>query len=149
MKNSIVVSIESYFKGKPLTPSMVLDLDALMAKSGEIPDLYPELAMANDIDLYSYELEVMMVEELRYSQPKGLAEQFFRDGEFDIAGFEKAWHEDVATEKVAEIAQREMGVEDLNAQPQLKAALLKAYQAGKADVSSRPAEASMTSRMDY
>lgn len=131
MKSSITASMKFYFKGQAITPRIVLDLDLCMGRSGELPNLYDELAANNGIGTYSYEYEMMLGEEIQFGDAKGLAEDFLRDGVFDAEGFKKAWQESKVVDVLAGIAREEMGATDLQQQPQLKNALLKAFYTGK------------------
>lgn len=133
MKNSVVASVEFYFKGERFAPSLQIDLDKLMQQEGKLDRLYHTIAVANGIDAYSYEYEMMQAEELHFAAPTGLAVDFFHEGEFDIAGYREKWHELQVLERVRPIAAQCVGVTDLDAKPKLKASLIAAYLAGKAD----------------
>lgn len=133
MKNSVVASVEFYFKGERYAPSLQLDLDKLMQKRGELENLHHAIAMANRINAYSYEYEMMLAEELSFSEPTGLAVEFLHDGEFDLQGFTARWEEERILEKVRPIAEQCVGVFDLDAKPKLKASLIAAYRAGMAE----------------
>lgn len=135
MKNSVVASIEFYFKGERHAPSLEIDLDKLMRQQGALNSLHHTIAVANRIDAYSYEYEMMMAEDLQFSQPQGMAADFVKGGEFDLEGFAAKWQEQQALEQVRPIADRCVGVTDLDAKPKLKAALIEAYLAGKAECS--------------
>lgn len=132
MKNSIVASVAFDFKGERHTPSMVLDLDEMMARGGGLNNLHHSIAVANGIDAYSYEYEMMMADEIHFEQPEGMAVEFLNEGQFDIEGFKTKWREQQAIEVVRSIAERCVGVTDLDSKPKLKAALVEAYLAGKA-----------------
>ena len=134
MKNSIVASVVFYFKGERLAPSMVIDLDELMARNGGMNNLHHSIALANSIDAYSYEYEMMMADDILFEQPEGLAAEFLHDGQFDIERFRTRWQEQQVLEAVRPIAERCVGVSDLDGKPKLKAALIEAYLAGKASV---------------
>ena len=131
MKNNILVSIDFYFKGKKHSPSLTLDLDAYMATRGGEDALYHLLANGNDIDLYSYEYEMMLAEKLVFSQATGLAADFLEDGGFDFAGFSQALDDESAVKMLSKIASDHLSVSDLSAQPALNAALLEAYRLGQ------------------
>ncbi len=132
MKNSVVASVVFYFKGERYAPSMVIDLDELMGRNGGMANLHHSIAVANNIDSYSYEYEMMMADDIHFEQPQGLATAFLHDGQFDMEGFSAKWHEQRLVEAVRPIAERCVGVTDLDAKPKLKAALIEAYLAGKA-----------------
>jgi len=131
MKDSVVVSIEFYYQGECYQPTAELDLDALMQTHGSLPDLVTMLARFNDIGDYSYQLEVMMMEPLHFSQASGLVVDYINDGVLDIAAYEAAWHEQAVATLVADIARRVMHLDSLDQQPDLKRALLEAYHLGR------------------
>ena len=131
MKNSITISIEFYFKGEKLSPSTVIDLDAHIKHQQTIESFLPLLAKNNNMDLYSYEYEMLQAEELVFSNAQGLAKAFLNDGYFDFEGFEQAWHEQKIAESVAKIAKEHLDVDDLSSQPELEAALIEAFKLGQ------------------
>ena len=102
-----------------------------MQSAGKLPDLYPLLARAANLDPYSYEYEMMQAEIITFSLAKGLAAEFISDGSLDIDAFEAAWSENSTIEKLKAIAQQHLSSEDLQQYPSLKNALLEAYNLGK------------------
>jgi hypothetical protein len=132
MKNRLMASVVFYFKGERHAPAMVIDLDELMHRSGALGNLHHTIAVANGIDPYSYEYEMMLAEELHFAAPEGLAADFVADSHFDIEGFSTAWQEQQVVKAVRPIAEQCVGVTDLDSKPKLKAALIAAYLAGKA-----------------
>ena len=136
MKNSVVASVEFCFKGESYAPSLPVDLDKVMRNQGELDRLHHSIAVANGISAYSYEYEMMLAEDISFSEPTGMACEFFHDGVFDLDGFSARWEEESILEKVRPIAEQCVGVTDLDAKPKLKASLIAAYRAGKAECSS-------------
>ena len=130
MSNHITASVEFYFKGKKITSSIELDVDPHMQTTGRLPDLYPLLARAIDLGLYSYEYEMMQAENILYNNAKGLIAEHVKEGSFDSESFEAEWVEAQMLEKLQDIAQRNLSVDDILQQPELKNALLEAYQLG-------------------
>ena len=131
MSNHITASVEFYFKGEKFTASLELDLDQHMQNAGKLPALYPLLAKAINLDPYSYEYEMMQAEVIFFNNAKGLVAEHLDEGLLDIAAFETAWIENTLLEKLQEIAQRHLSIDDLHQQPDLKNALLEACQLGK------------------
>ena len=130
MTNRITISVDFYFKGKKLNPSVELDIDQYMQSTGKLPALYPLLARSINIDPYSYEYEMMEAETIVFSNASGLIAQYVTDGVLDFEAFKIAWTEAQALEKLQKIAQQHMSVDDIMQQPGLKNALLEAYQLG-------------------
>jgi len=135
MNNHITVSIEFYFKGKKISSSIELDVDTHMQASGRLPDLYPLLARAINLDLYSYEYEMMQAETVVFKQAKGLIANHVDEGVLDIPAFESAWSENTVIEKLQSIAQQKLSIDDLEQHPEIKSALLEAFRLG--DTSAR------------
>ena len=131
MSNHITASVEFYFKGEKLTATIELDLDQHMQAAGQLPNLYPLLAKALNLDPYSYEYEMMQAEDIVFNNAKGLAVEHLSEGLFDFESFDAAWTENTLLEKLQEIAQRHLSIVDLHQQPDLKNALLEACQLGK------------------
>ena len=131
MSNHITASVEFYYKGEKLTATIELDLDQHMLAAGQLPNLYPLLAKALNLDPYSYEYEMMQSEDIVFNNAKGLAVEHLSEGLFDFESFGAAWTENTLLEKLQEIAQRHLSIDDLQQQPDLKNALLEACQLGK------------------
>ncbi|MES0370743.1 MAG: hypothetical protein ABUK11_00555 [Mariprofundaceae bacterium] len=130
MKNKITVTLPFSFRGKAFNPKCVIDLDEHMELLGSIPCLYTHLANENDISVYSYEHDVMMMGTLVFEQAEGIAAEFTSNGHFDSDGFKTKWLEYKLHEWLEEIAMRHMGVDNLEEQSPLKKALLEAHQLG-------------------
>lgn len=138
MKNSLVASVEFYFKGEKYTPSARIDLDRMMETSGGLPSLYALIARENGIDPYSYQYEVMQVEEIRYSEVEGFVADYIHDGVLDEPGFVDRWQEEKVLDDLGAIARSCLGVEELSQQPGLERALREAYRLGQ-DAPQKPA----------
>jgi hypothetical protein len=130
MSNHITASVEFYFKGERHGASIELDMDQHMHTSGELPDVYPLLAKAMSIGPYSYEYEMMLAETIVFSHAKGLIAQYVKNGILDLAAFNTAWSETIIIEKFQDIAKQHLSIDDIDQYPELKNALLEAYQLG-------------------
>ena len=128
--NSIDAHIEFSFKGENYELSSTLDLDHVLDKYLDLPSLHVVLAVEHGIDTYSYLYDVMLVEEIRFDNPQGLATEFLLDGVFDMDAYAAKREQSQALTSLQVIALQEMGVEDLEQQPHLKNALFRAYQLG-------------------
>ena len=131
MSNNITASIEFYFKGEKFSASVEMELDQPMQTAGKIPAFSPLLANAMNIDVYSYEYEMMQAEEVFFSDAEDLAADYVNEGIFDAGAFETAWLENKIHENLQDIVQRTLAIDDLHQQPELKAALLEAYRLGE------------------
>lgn len=131
MTNKITASVEFYFKGKAFKPSVDLDLDLIMKQHGALPDLHHLLAEKDNIDTYSYEFEIMLVEELKFSNAEGDAVQFLTDHQFDQHAFIQHWNEQNILSQLAPNLKQELNIDDIEQNQALKAVILKAYYLGK------------------
>jgi hypothetical protein len=134
MKNIVTASIHFSFKGKRHSPAITIELDKHLLSTGKFPNLYPLIAKANNFDMYSYEYEMMQAEPIKFSDAQGLVENYIVDGQLNLDAFESAWHENKTLEKLLQIAEQHLEINDFSQHPDLKAALLEAYNAGKRNV---------------
>lgn len=133
MKNIVTATIHFSFKGINHSPSITIELDKHLQSTRKIPDLHPLIAKENNFDLYSYEYEMMQAEDITFSNAEGLIKNFILDGILDTEAFETNWKENNILEMLATITERHMGINDLTQHPELKNALLNAYNIGKLD----------------
>ena len=130
--NTVRARLSLSFKGETYELDSVIDLDGCLDASGEAPDFHRLLARAAGIDPYSYLYEVLETHEIAFSDATGVAARSCRDGRFDWTRFEQERREEQDWQVVRAIAQRMLGARDLDADPDLRAALLAAYRVGKA-----------------
>jgi hypothetical protein len=133
MKNTVIATIEFYFKGKKFTPSISIDLNEHLQLKSDFPNLCALIASTNKIDHYSYEYEMMQAEEIQYTNPEGLVANHISNGELNIDEFLIAWQDNQVSSKLLLIAERHMELKDLGQYPELLQALLDAYKLGKLD----------------
>jgi hypothetical protein len=129
--NTVRARLSLSFKGEAYELDSVIDLDGCLGEPGEAPDFHQRLARAAGIDPYSYLYEVVETHEIEFSDATGLAVRSCHDGRFDWAQFEQDRREERDWQRVGAIAERILAGRDLDADPELKAALLAAYRAGK------------------
>jgi hypothetical protein len=132
MKNSIDAAVEFSFKGVDYHYTISLDLDQLFRQHDAMPSIHVMLARAHSVDTYSYLYEVMHEEEIAYSNPQGFALDYLVAGEFDEAALAANWQNAQAAALVQPIAARELGISNLELHPDIKRALIAAYNLGKA-----------------
>lgn len=130
MENSIRVSLEFSFRGETHAPAAVIDLDTIDSDAGT-PDWHAILARFNQIDTYSYAFEVMQAAELRFSDATGAASAYLADGSFDFDGFIQARGERQTISLLQDIAREVLAIDNLDDEPAIRLALLKAFELGK------------------
>ncbi len=131
MKNTIIAYIEFSFKGKKLTPSATIDLDEIMQQDGTLDSIYSTLAKSNNIDVYSYEYEIMQSVDVTYKDAQGLAKKHLTNGAFSFENFKDNWHYHKAIVLLNDIAQKHLNIDDIEQHEDIKNALLEAYNCGK------------------
>ncbi|MDQ7005088.1 MAG: hypothetical protein Q9N67_09320 [Ghiorsea sp.] len=139
MKNSIKAGINFYFKGEEFKPSTTIDLDMYFQGHHDLDFIYGMLAKCVNIDEYRHEYDVMMLEEIYYSEPQGIAIDYVIDGQLDWQGLQQAWQNHQAIVLLTPIANKFFNVENLADSPKLTAALLEVYRLGqdKAEVEAK------------
>jgi hypothetical protein len=130
--NTIRARLAFSFKGETYDLDSVIDLEGCHAEPGEAPNFHSLLARAGGIDPYSYLYEVLESHDIEFSDATGAAARSCSDGRFDWAQFEQNREAEGDWQVVRAIAERILPTHDLDTAPDLKAALLAAYQAGKA-----------------
>ncbi len=140
MPNSIVITSIFSFKGETYSPSIKIDLDALMTSIQDdtelepnklLTSIYPRLAASLDIDSYSYAYEIMLAADVKYSAAEGIAALFLQDESFDFSSFYKKWLADKTLGVLQIIVDEYLPEVDLSQPTAIKSALLAAYAAGK------------------
>ena len=130
MKNTIQVSVAFSFKGESFEPTTILDLGLLIKKDSSVPDLHHMLAVQNDIDTYSYAYEVMQQSELYFDNATGFAGEYLQDGCFDFQAYITKSEEIELHSQLQQIAKDTLDIDDLTEEPEIKNALIHAYQLG-------------------
>jgi hypothetical protein len=131
--NTLRARLDFSFKGEPYELDTTIDLDRCTAEPGELPNFHRLLAKAVGIDTYSYLYEVLESHEIEFSEATGPAAQCCRDGQFDWLEFERLRQEALDMQVIRAIAERTLGVGDLDQRADLKDALLAAYRVGKGE----------------
>lgn len=127
--NTIRAHLAFSFKAENYELDAIIDLDRYV---GEEPDFHRLLARAHGIDPYSYLYDALESHDIVFSDATGAAARSCLDGGFDWSRFEQDWREEEDLRVVGEIAARLLGASALEGRPEIEAALLAAYRAGKA-----------------
>jgi hypothetical protein len=131
MKNRIDISITFDFKGERSTPTATIELDEFITSERGLPQFHQILAQRNNIDLMSYQYEIMLEDKVQVSNAQGLVADFVNDGRLDEEAFLQAWHAQGIFEQLQSIAQEHLAVDDLEKNPELKKALAEAFKLGR------------------
>ena len=128
-RNTVRVSLAFSFKAETYELDTLIDLDRYV---GREPDFHLLLAKAYDIDPYSYLYDALESHDIVFSDATGVAARSCLDGGFDWTRFEQDRREEEDLRAVGEIAARLLEPSILEGRPEIEAALLAAYRAGKA-----------------
>jgi hypothetical protein len=130
--NTLRARLECSFKGESYLLDATIDLDRCLAASNEMPNFHQMLAQVGNIDTYSYLYEMLESYDIAFDQPTGLAEACCSDGMFDWHGFVQQASDHRDLQAVRTLVVQTLDVHEFDARPELRAALLAAYRAGKA-----------------
>lgn len=130
--DTVRASLEFSFKGEDHQLEATLDLGRHVTEAGNAPNFHLLLAKKGGVDPYSYLYEALESYDIVFSEPTGLAVRSCHDGCLDWRQFEQDWREEQDNAVVRDISAQTLGDTNLDATPNLKAALLAAYRAGKA-----------------
>lgn len=131
MKNSIRASLEFDFRGERFSPSITVDLDTLIIRQGHLDKLYDMLATSIGLDAYRYEYDVMIMEEITFSEPTGIACEFTCDGKFNFDSFLVTWKRQQIIESIQPIAEKHLNISEISKHKDIQEALIECYQAGQ------------------
>lgn len=130
--NTLRAHLEFSFKGEHYALETTLDLDDCLAASCAMPNIHQRLAQAGNIDTYSYLYEVLESYDASFDRPTGLAAAFCRDEMFDWDGFVQQAGAQRDLQTVRTLIVPILDPNEFDMRPELRAALLAAYRAGKA-----------------
>lgn len=131
MANKITASITFHFKGEIFTSSLELDLDELMQRYNGLPPLHETLATENNIDSYSYQYEMLLGEDIQFSNAKGDAVSFLNDGQFNQIEYEHFWFQKNILNHLQQILLTELDIDEIEQHPKLIQAMLAAFEYGR------------------
>ena len=113
-----------------MTPSAVVEFDQYLEKNQPVPQFFQIVARDNNIDVYSYQYEVMEMGHFKYSEATGLAAEFYQLDNFDLEGFIDKWKEEYVLHLLSDIAKKYLDIDDLDENEAIKNALHQAHQLG-------------------
>lgn len=128
---TVRASIHFDFRGQRFEPSITIDLHTMMLKKQPLNYIYVLLGVSIGLDAYRHEYDVMVMQEIVYSEATGLSCDFVTDGSFDFEGFSKAWHQMRILSEIESIAEQHLNTPDLTQHDDLRNALVEAYKTGQ------------------
>ncbi len=133
-QSNITATIDFDFQGQNFKPNIRIDLHTIMLKKQPIEHLYDLLAASIDLDAYRHEYDVMILQEIYFSEPSGLACDFCLDGNLDFDGFMVAWQQQQILIAIQPIAQRHLNITDLSQHRDIQNALIECYTVGQGEI---------------
>lgn len=82
--NTVTATIEFDYQGKHYDLKTVIDIDHMIHHDDFFNSVCISIARANDIDTYSYQLEVMLDQEIIFSNEKGCVVECVSNGNLDL-----------------------------------------------------------------
>jgi len=131
LETTVTASLSFDFRGQCFKPSITIDLHSLILKQQHLNNLHDLLAASIGLDAYRHEYDVMVMEEIVFSKPTGLACDFVSDGYLDFDAFIKAWHQQQILSTIQPIAEQYLNISDLTQHKEIRQALIESYQTGQ------------------
>jgi hypothetical protein len=85
MNNTVTASVNFDYQGKSYDLSCEINIDNVINHEDFFNAIYLLLAKNNNIGLYSYQLEVMMDQDIIFSNEKGCVQGCVNQGNLDLA----------------------------------------------------------------
>lgn len=82
--NAVTATIKFDYQGQHYDLKTAIDIDHLIHHENFFNSVYTSIAQANDIDVYSYQLEVMFDQGIHFSNEKGCVVGCVNDGNLDL-----------------------------------------------------------------
>lgn len=125
--NTITAEVSFDYQGKHYHLTSIINIDKIINHENIFQSIYLQLAKENNIGLYSYQLEIMMDQEIVFSNPSKTIKPYFNNNELDIQKL-KLEYKTIPMDKLNDIAKEILNIDDLSKHIDIKNALIKAYQ---------------------
>ncbi len=126
--NKLTATVEFDFKGKHHQLSSEIDIDKVITHEDFYNSVYLSIANNNNIGLYTYELEIMMDQEITFSNAKGCSIGCIDDGLLNLDALRDSHNKHLCQPIITDLINKY----DLNTQDNvLINALTDAYLQGK------------------
>ena len=93
-KNTLTAAIDFDYQGQHYALKNTFDVEHIIYHDDFYQSVYISIAKANDIDLYSYQLEIMMDQDIIFSNEKGCVVGCVNNGVLDLEKL-KAVHQKI------------------------------------------------------
>lgn len=130
MKHSLHASLSFDYQGNTHTLLSVINIENIISHEDFYQPIYVQLAQEHDIDLYSYQLEIMMDQAIQFSNAQGCAEGCIDDQSLNLELLRQHYEQMLCLEKIEDVATKHLNSSEMT--EGVKKALIEAYQLGKA-----------------
>jgi len=127
--NSLLASLSFDYQGKSYALQSSVNVAKIISHEDFYQSVYLQLAQENDIDLYSYQLEVMMDQDIHFSNATGCAEGCIESRELNLELLRDQYEKLLCSERLEVIALKCLSPSEMTAS--VKKALIEAYQLGR------------------
>ncbi len=129
LTNTVVVNIDFDYQGQHYALKDVINIDYIIYRENFYHSVYLSIARANNIDLYSYQLEIMMDQTIVFSNEKGCVQGCVSQGILDLALLKEAYQKVECLPTIERIIQQY--IPKLERSDNITKALVEAYILGK------------------
>jgi len=131
---SVTASLSFDFRGQTFKPAIEVDLHQVLSTQQDLNNLHHLLAASIGLDVYRHEYDVLIMQEIIFSQATGLAREFISDGKLDFNSFIAVWQQQQVLSAIHPIAQQHLDISDLSQHENIRKALIASYQAGQKNI---------------
>jgi hypothetical protein len=128
--HSLLASLSFDYQGKSYTLQSVINIENIISHEDFYQSIYLQLAQEHDIDLYSYQLEIMMDQTIQFSQAKGCAEGCIDNQSLDLVLLRQRYEQVFCLEQIEVVTAKHLNSSEMT--EGVKKALIEAYQLGRA-----------------
>ena len=128
--HSLLAYLSFDYQGKSYALQSVINVESIIFHEDFYQSIYLQLAQDHDIDLYSYQLEVMMDQAIRFSNARGCAEGCIGNQSLDLELLRQHYEQVLCLEKIEVVAEKHLDSGEMT--EGVRKALIEAYQLGRA-----------------
>jgi hypothetical protein len=129
-KHSLLASLSFDYQGKSHALQSVINIENVISHEDFYQSVYLQIAQEYGIDLYSYQLEIMMDQDIQFSEAKGCAEGCIDNQSLNLELLRQRYDHVLCLEQIEVVASKHLNSTEMT--KGVKKALIEAYQLGKA-----------------
>ncbi len=126
--NTLTATIEFDFKGESYALSSEIEVDRIISHEDFYKFIYIDIVQNNNIGLHTYELEIIMDQNIIFSDANGYVEGCIANGKLDLVKLKENQRKSECLSKIKVIAEQFKSNNDITA------ALMDAYLLGKKSI---------------